>query len=99
MRTDSLTVFATGSQTRPTCRRDRGPATLPGWPWVQGSTLKDRVPAVPSSTTLVLNVDDRGALGGTPSPALTEAVTLSSETTWQKPVVWAGVPQATLWEV
>lgn len=33
-----------------------------------------------------------------PSPALTEAVTLSLERAWQKPVVWAGVPQAILWE-
>lgn len=67
MRTDSL-CLPLGSQTCSACRRDRGPATLPGWPWAQGSTLEDRVPAVPSSTALVLNVDDRGALGGHAEP-------------------------------
>lgn len=44
--------------------------------------------------TLVPNSGDGGALGDMSSPALTEAVTLSSERTWQTQVVWAGVPQA-----
>lgn len=57
--------------------------------------LKDWVPTVPSYPTLVLNSDDGGALGeDMPSPALTEAVTLSSERMRQARVVWAGVPQA-----